>query len=143
LAMLLNNIVMNQKAIIFNPPYTLMFQSKAILKVLWDLYPNHPLLLEASYEPLVGIKQVSKPIFGREGGSVSILEADGSLTATIESEYDSHPVVYQAYTKLPQDSNGAFYQVGLFYAYEPCGLGFRKGGLILDNMSKFVGHIVE
>jgi len=143
LAMLLNNIVMNQKAIIFNPPYTLMFQSKAILKVLWDLYPNHPLLLEASYEPLLGIKQVSKPIFGREGGSVSILEADGSLTATIESEYDSHPVVYQAYTKLPQDSSGAFYQAGLFFAYEPCGLGFRKGGLILDNMSKFVGHIVE
>ena len=30
-----------------------------------------------------------------------------------------------------------------FYAYEACGLGFRKGGVILDNMSKFVGHIVE
>ncbi|WP_294956731.1 glutathionylspermidine synthase family protein, partial [Sulfurovum sp.] len=37
LAMLLTHIVQNQKAIIFNPAYTLMFQSKAMLKILWDL----------------------------------------------------------------------------------------------------------
>jgi glutathionylspermidine synthase len=72
LAMLLSNIVKNQKAIIFNPAYTLLFQSKGLLKILWDLYPNHPLLLESSFEPLEGQKQVKKPIFGREGGNVSI-----------------------------------------------------------------------
>jgi glutathionylspermidine synthase len=52
-------------------------------------------------------------------------------------------MVYQAYTELPTDSEGASYQAGVFYAYEACGVGFRKGGKILDNMSKFVGHIVE
>ena len=45
LAMLLTNIIKNQKAIIFNPAYTLLFQSKGLLKILWDLYPNHPLLM--------------------------------------------------------------------------------------------------
>ncbi|WP_234284404.1 glutathionylspermidine synthase family protein, partial [Campylobacter novaezeelandiae] len=30
-----------------------------------------------------------------------------------------------------------------FFAYEGCGLGFRKGSMILDNTSKFVGHIIE
>ena len=143
LAMLLKNIILNQKAIIFNPAYTLMFQSKALLKILWDLYPGHPLLLETSFKPLVGQKQVEKPIFGREGGNISILDTDGSPVVQAEGDYGNHKMVYQAYTELPSDSMGASYQAGLFYVFEACALGFRKGGLILDNMSKFVGHIVE
>jgi glutathionylspermidine synthase len=60
-----------------------------------------------------------------------------------EGDYDSHKMVYQAYTELATDSKGASYQAGVFYAYEACALGFRKGGKILDNMSKFVGHVVQ
>ncbi len=143
LAMLLTNIIKNQKAIIFNPAYTLIFQSKGLLKILWDLYPNHPLLLESSFEPLRGTKQVKKPVFGREGGSVSILDENGQESESIEGDYENHKMVYQAYTELPLDAQGQSYQAGVFYAYEACGLGFRKGGRILDNMSKFVGHIVQ
>ncbi|TET90762.1 MAG: glutathionylspermidine synthase family protein, partial [Sulfurovum sp.] len=138
LAMLLTNIIKNQKAIIFNPAYTLLFQSKGLLKILWDLYPNHPLLLESSFEPLEGQKQVKKPIFGREGGNVSILNEDASTLESIEGDYENHKMVYQAYTELVTDAQGLSYQAGVFYAYEACGLGFRKGGKILDNMSKFV-----
>ncbi|WP_295419605.1 glutathionylspermidine synthase family protein [Sulfurovum sp.] len=143
LAMLLTNIITNQKAIIFNPPYTLLFQSKGLLKILWDLYPNHPLLLESSFEPLEGQKQVKKPIFGREGGNVSILDENASELESVEGDYANHKMLYQAYTELPTDKEGKSYQAGVFYAYEACGLGFRKGGKILDNMSKFVGHIVS
>jgi len=143
LAMLLTNIIKNQKAIIFNPAYTLLFQSKGLLKILWDLYPDHPLLLESSFEPLEGKKQVKKPVFGREGGSVSILDGASNAIETIAGDYDSHKMVYQAYTELITDTQGLSYQAGVFYAYEACGLGFRKGGKILDNMSKFVGHIVK
>jgi len=143
LAMLLTSIIKNQKAIIFNPAYTLLFQSKGLLKILWDLYPSHPLLLESSFEPLEGQKQVKKPVFGREGGSVSILDEEGNDVENVEGDYDSHKMVYQAYTELPTDAQGQCYQAGVFYAYEACGLGFRKGGKILDNMSKFVGHIVK
>jgi glutathionylspermidine synthase len=143
LGALLGDIIAQQKAIVFNPAYTLMFQSKGIMKILWDLYPDHPLLLETSFEPLVGQKQVKKPIFGREGGSVSILDADGSEWLTEQGAYDAFASVYQAYTPLPSDTEGARYQAGLFYAYESCGLGFRKGGEIMNNMSKFVGHVVK
>ena len=143
LAMLLTNIIKNQKAIIFNPAYALLFQSKGLLKILWDLYPNHPLLLESSFEPLNGQKQVEKPVFGREGGNVSILDADTATLEHIDGDYSNHKMVYQAYTELPTDQEGLSYQAGVFYAYEACGLGFRKGGKILDNMSKFVGHIVK
>jgi len=143
LAMLLTNIIKNQKAIIFNPAYTLLFQSKGLLKILWDLYPDHPLLLETSFEPLAEQKQVKKPVFGREGGSVSILDEDGNNVESVAGDYDSHKMVYQAYTELATDTQGNSYQAGVFYAYEACGLGFRKGGKILDNMSKFVGHVVK
>jgi glutathionylspermidine synthase len=143
LAMLLTNIIKNQKAIIFNPAYTLLFQSKGLLKILWDLYPNHPLLLETSFEPLANQKQVEKPIFGREGGSVSIIDENNRKVEFEDGEYDNHKMVYQAYTDLATDSKGNSYQAGVFYAYEACGLGFRKGGKILNNMSKFVGHIVN
>ena len=143
LAMLLTNIIKNQKAIIFNPAYSLMFQSKGMLKILWDLYPNHPLLLETSFEPLVAQKQVEKPIFGREGGSVTIIDENNNKVEFEDGDYSSHKMVYQAYTELPTDSKGMAYQAGVFYAYEASALGFRKGGKILNNMSKFVGHIVK
>jgi len=143
LAMLLTTIIQNQNAIIFNPAYTLLFQSKGLLKILWDLYPNHPLLLESSFEPLEGQKQVQKPLFGREGGNVTILDENANTIEKVEGDYGNHKMLYQAYTELPKDEKGLSYQAGLFYAYEACGLGFRKGGKILDNMSKFVGHIVH
>jgi len=143
LAMILTNIIKNQQAIIFNPAYTLLFQSKGMLKILWDLYPNHPLLLESSFEPLEGKKQVQKPLFGREGGNVAILDESGNIIEKVEGDYGNHKMLYQAYTELPKDEKGFSYQAGVFYAYEACGLGFRKGGEIIDNMSKFVGHIVD
>ena len=143
LAMLLTNIIKNKEAIIFNPAYTLMFQSKAILKILWDLYPNHPLLLETSFEPLQNKKQVQKPIYGREGESVKILEANGKLLEGNNGNYDNHKMIYQEFVELPKDISGNYYQAGVFFAYEACGVGFRRGKAIIDNMSKFVGHMVE
>ncbi len=143
LALLLTQIIQNQKAIIFNPAYTLLFQSKGLLPILWQLYPNHPLLLESSFTPLDGQKQVQKPIFGREGESVRILDANAHPIAGGEGDYDNHKMVYQAFTELPQDSDGNYYQAGVFYAYESAALGYRKGGAIINNLSKFVGHIIE
>jgi glutathionylspermidine synthase len=143
LALILEEIITNKKAIIFNPAYTLMFQSKGFMKILWDLYPNHPLLLETSFEPLVGKKQVEKRCFGREGANVAIINSDNSLDIKTDGEYEGFKAVYQEYVELPQDDKGEYYQAGVFYSYEACALGFRKGGKILNNMSKFVGHIIK
>jgi len=142
LAMLLTQIMENQKAIILNPAYTLMFQSKAFMKILWDLYPNHPLLLETDFEPLKGVAQVEKKIFGREGANTIIVDENEKVMAKTDGEYGEFASIFQEYVELPTDSKGDRYQAGVFFAYEGCGLGFRKGGLIMDNYSKFVGHRV-
>jgi glutathionylspermidine synthase len=143
LALTLTEMIENQKVIIFNPAYTLLFQSKGIMKILWDLFPNHPLLLETSFEPLKNKKQVEKMCFGREGANVAIINSDNSLDIKTDGVYDNFKPIYQEYVEFPKDEEGNSYQAGVFYAYQACGLGFRKGGKILDNMSKFVGHIVE
>ncbi|WP_096014135.1 glutathionylspermidine synthase family protein [Campylobacter lanienae] len=143
LALIIKNIINNQKAIILNPAYTLLFQSKGIMKILWDLYPNHPLLLQSSFEPLKGKKQVKKPFLAREGANVSIINSDGSIEAQNSGEYDNGKFLYQEFAEFAKDSNGDSYQAGVFFAFEGCALGFRKGKDIIDNYSKFVGHIIE
>ena len=143
LALMLSELISNKKTIIFNPAYTLLFQSKGIMKILWDLYPNHPLLLETSFEPLSDTKQVEKMCFGREGANVAIVNDDNSLEIKTDGEYDNFKPIYQEYYEFNKDDQENHYQAGVFYSYEACGLGFRKGGIILDNFSKFVGHLIE
>ena len=143
LALIIKNIIKNQKAIILNPAYTLLFQSKGIMKILWDLYPNHPLLLESSFEPLKGKKQVKKPFLAREGANVSIINSDGSIEIQNDGEYANGKFLYQEFADFAKDESGNSYQAGMFFAFEGCALGFRKGKDIIDNYSKFVGHIIE
>ncbi|MFN3849383.1 MAG: glutathionylspermidine synthase family protein [Spirosomataceae bacterium] len=140
---ILTQIVKNDKAVVLNPAYTLIFQSKAILKVLWDLFPEHPLLLETQDKPLIGKKSVEKVLFGREGANVRILESDGNVLTEADGDYEEYPKVYQEYVEFLQDEKQNRYQAGVFFAYEACGLGFRRGGYIIDNTAQFVGHLVS
>jgi glutathionylspermidine synthase len=142
LAGMLTEITRNRKAMILNPAYTLLFQSKYILKVLWDLYPYHPLLLQTERYIIPHKKSVGKVLFGREGANVSIVERGGQVVEQAGGEFGSQPKVYQEYVEFPNDLGGSCYQAGVFYAGEACGLGFRKGGKILDNTAQFVGHMV-
>ena len=142
LATTLTNIIQNQKAIILNPAYTLLFQSKGIMKILCDLFPDSPYLLKTSYEPLNGIKQVEKAVFGREGANTKIIEEDGKVSEQTDGPYDNYKKIYQEYVEFPKDFKGNKYQAGVFFAYEACGVSFRKGSEIMDNMSKFVGHYI-
>ncbi len=143
LTTILTNLVCSGKTIVLNPAYVILFQSKAILKVLWDLFPNHPLLLACEDEPLVGKKSVEKVLFGREGANVRIIESSGATSEKKEGEYGEQRKIYQEYVPFLEDESGKSYQAGVFFAGEACGLGFRKGGKILDNQAQFCGHFIE
>lgn len=143
LALYLTNIMKNQKAIILNPAYTLLFQSKGIMKVLWDLFPNHPLLLQSDFTSLRNVKQVRKPFLAREGANVTIFDENGRVVANNGGEYEEGKFLWQEFNEFCKDEAGAKYQAGVFFAYEACALGFRKGGEILGNSSKFVGHLIK
>jgi len=142
LATTLTNIMKEQEAIILNPAYTLLFQSKGMMKILCDLFPDSQYLLKTSFEPLRGIKHVEKAVFGREGANTKIIDSDGTVVEQIDGPYDNYKKIYQEYVEFPKDDSGAKYQAGVFFAYEACGVSFRKGSEIMDNMSKFVGHVI-
>lgn len=148
LAQILTEISKNKKAVILNPAYTLLFQSKAILKVLWELYPNHPLLLETRSQSILGKTCVEKVLFGREGANVRIVSPSGTTETSTEGDYFEQNTVFQEYTEFLKDNAGnsraAFrYQAGVFFVGEACGLGYRRGGKILDNKAQFCGHLIE
>ncbi|PWJ60444.1 glutathionylspermidine synthase [Dyadobacter jejuensis] len=143
LTAMLTQLSRERKVLILNPAYTLLFQSKYILKILWDLYPYHPLLLQTEARPLSYKQYVKKVILGREGANVSIVQKDGTVLESVGGEYGEQPSVYQEYVALNQDEHGQSYQAGVFYAGEASGLGFRRGSKILDNKAQFVGHMVD
>ena len=51
-------------------------------------------VITSSFEPIASSMQVRKPIFGREGGSVSILDENGNIIEEMSGEYDSHKMLY-------------------------------------------------
>jgi glutathionylspermidine synthase len=82
-------------------------------------------------------------LFGREGANVRVLDASGEVTASVGGEYGGQASIYQAYAEFPTDDAGLRYQAGVFFAGEACGLGFRRGGVILDDRAQFVGHLID
>ncbi len=142
LTQILTEISKNKKAIILNPAYTLLFQSKAMLKILWELYPHHSLLLETTSQPISGKTCVEKVLFGREGANVRIISPVGSTEISTEGEYKSQKTVFQEYTEFIKDYAGNSYQAGVFFVGEASALGYRRGGRILDNKAQFCGHLI-
>ena len=138
---LLTSIAKNEQCVILNPAYTMLFQSKVILKVLWDLFPEHPLLLKTTTEKPEGIKYVEKVIFGREGANVSIRDENDEVMEEQVGEYES-PTIFQEYVELSTD-NGQSYQAGVFFIGEGAGLGFRRGTKIMNDTAEFVSHYIE
>jgi glutathionylspermidine synthase len=143
---ILTKIVQRDEAVVLNPAYTMLFQSKAILKYLWDLYPNDPAVLEATLKEPIGRSDfpfVQKVLFGREGSNVTVYDEIGLPVEVRGGVYEKQASVYQAYAELSRDAEGQYYQAGVFFAYESCGLGFRRSpNKIIDNGAQFVGHLI-
>jgi glutathionylspermidine synthase len=143
---MLTSIVKNGSTLILNPPYTMLFQSKGIMKILWDLYPNDPLLLKTTVQPpfVATEPYVKKTMLGREGANVSIVNQFGSVLEENKGDYGDYPSVYQSYATLAQDGELYYYQAGVFFVGEGCALGFRRSkSKIMDNGAQFVGHVVR
>ena len=80
---------------IVEPPWKMILSNKAVLPVLWEMFPGHPNLLPASRDRgAIAGPCVEKPIYGREGKDIRLLgAADGSS--------GHRDRVYQAAAPLP------------------------------------------
>jgi len=120
-------------------PWKVLLSNKAILAVLWEMFPDSPYLLPASLQEMTG-DFVKKPRQGREGGNVTIMRA-GQVIGETGGTYGG-PWVWQKLAER-RDFDGQYPILGSWmvngYA---CGMGIREDrGLITGNMSRFVPHV--
>jgi glutathionylspermidine synthase len=126
---------------IYEPAWKLILASKGILPILWELYPNHPNLLAASFKPLPGGGRMArKPLFSREGANIQILDGE-HVVETTEGPYTLDRGIYQEYCQLPRFDD-AYALVGSWViGNTPAGIGIREdSSVITRNTSKFVPH---
>ncbi len=122
------------------PPWKMIWSNKALLIVLWELFPNHPLLLRAAFEPWSD-SHAKKPLLAREGANVSLLSAGEAVAAT-GGPYGG-PFVYQELKTLPQFEGN--YPVIGSWLIDGCaaGMGIREDSQpITGNGSRFVPHCI-
>jgi glutathionylspermidine synthase len=123
------------------PAWKMLLSNKAILPILWELFPGHPNLLPASRDPLPA-PWVRKPLLGREGNNVTVSAPGAELTTP--GPYGDRGFVYQAYADLGcHDGHrpviGAWI-VGDDYA----GIGIRESeSFVTNDEARFVPHVVR
>ncbi len=125
---------------VIEPPWKMLLSNKAILPVLWEMFPGHPNLLAASFEPgRFKTDFVKKPLYSREGANVSITSATGTVEAP--GEYGEEGFIWQAYHELPR-FDGNYTVIGSWIiGEEPAGIGIREDASpITRNSSRFVPH---
>jgi glutathionylspermidine synthase len=123
------------------PIWKMLWNSKAILPVLHELFPDHPNMLGARRTPPSLDTFVRKPVFSREGANVEIVR-DNRIVEATGGDYGQEGYVYQELYDLP--CMGGAYPVGAWIVDgEPCGLGIREGSLITGASARFVPHVIE
>ncbi|MFH9223198.1 glutathionylspermidine synthase family protein [Streptomyces lydicus] len=121
-----------------------MLSNKALLAVLWELYPGHPNLLPAYLD---GPRELAhtrgyaaKPLLGREGAGVTLHEP-GSEPVLRGPE---DPCCYQELAPLP-DFDGNRVVLGAWVVEDQAaGLGIRESaGPVTDEYARFVPHVIR
>ncbi|WP_262150437.1 glutathionylspermidine synthase family protein [Chryseobacterium foetidum] len=125
------------------PSWKILLSSKAILPILWEMYPNHPYLLECYFEQRTLTSFVKKPIYSREGANVSI-HKNSVLLEKNEGEYGKTGFIYQQLFDLP-NFDGNHPVIGSWViGQEAAGIGIRESvNLITNNQSRFVPHLID
>lgn len=129
-----------ERLTLIEPPWKMILSNKAILPLLWEMFPHHPNLLPASFEEgRVGSAYCRKPRLSREGSNVSLYR-NGEVIST-EGEYGEEGFIYQALAPLPE-FDGNYPVLGSWIVgSHAAGLGIREDMTeITTDQARFVPH---
>ncbi|MEU1948238.1 glutathionylspermidine synthase family protein [Streptomyces sp. NPDC020125] len=124
------------------PAWKMLLSNKALLAVLWELFPDHPHLLPAYLDGPRELARangyVAKPLLGREGAGVTV-HPPGE-----EPVLRDEPCCYQELAPLP-DFDGNRVVLGTWVVEgEAAGLGIRESaGLVTDEYARFIPHVIR
>ena len=127
--------------ILIEPAWKMILSNKGILPILWELNPQHPNLLEASFESdHFRDNYVSKPLLSREGGNISVHR--GGKATEYEGTYGGKGNIFQELASIPSLA-GNYPVIGSWVICgEPAGIGIREDSQeVTTNTSRFVPHL--
>jgi glutathionylspermidine synthase len=126
------------------PSWKMILSNKAILPILWQLFPHHPNLLAAYFEPQRMLKNyIKKPILSREGANID-LYYDKELIYATPGDYGQEGYIYQELATLHKEESGFSIIGSWIIGQEPCGISFRESTMpITTDKSRFVPHIIK
>jgi len=99
------DVLLSPEITVFEPFWTLIPSNKAILPVLWQIFPDHPYLLNSQFELSEDLScrgYVSKPIAGRCGSNISVFDKHDQLLKETSGQFNEQDQVYQELWKLPE-----------------------------------------
>jgi glutathionylspermidine amidase/synthetase len=98
------DVLLRPEVMVYEPLWTLIPSNKAILPVLWEMFPEYPYLLNTAYElneALARTGYVVKPIVGRGGANISIVDRHEVVRAETGGRFEDRDQVYQQLYPLP------------------------------------------
>ena len=125
------------------PAWKSIISNKAILPLLWEMFPGHPNLLPAWFaedNPPLPEKYVIKPLFSREGANIRIMDTRGEV-ARADGPYGEEGYIIQQFHPLPV-FDGNYTVIGSWLIDDaPAGIGLREDKqMITQDLSRFYPH---
>ncbi len=135
-----------QKTLWLEPGWKAILSNKALLPMMWELFPEHPNLLPAYFEGDRRVKSlnsyVRKPLFSREGANVAIIK-EGELLEAAEGPYGEEGNIIQAYAPLPVFEGNHTLIGSWIVGDQACGLSVREDrSAITQDLSRFYPHAI-
>ncbi len=127
------------------PAWKVLMSSKALLPVLWELFPKHPNLLEAYFDsPAKRVRFdqnfVRKPLYSREGANITLYE-QGKVATVTQGQYGESGYVIQALAPLPKFGIHHTCIGSWLVGDDPAGIGIREDyTAITKDSALFVPH---
>lgn len=126
------------------PAWKSIISNKALLPLLWEMYPNHPNLLPAYFagESHNLTHYVTKPLFSREGANIQIID-NGQEVCKVDGPYGEEGMIIQQFQPMPR-FNDSYTLIGSWLVDdEPAGIGLREDrSLITQDLSRYYPHII-
>ena len=124
------------------PAWKMLLSNKAMLAVLWELFPDSPYLLPSYMDGTRDLTDfVKKPFLSREGANIEVYR--NRTLRTVTGGHYAGPAVYQALCELPDFAGNRPVIGSWVIGNDAAGIGIRESdGLITDNASRFVPHII-
>jgi glutathionylspermidine synthase len=139
------NIICDQNRTFWiEPAWKMILSNKAILPILWELFPEHPNLLPAHFDEPKIAEFVKKPILSREGANIQVI-SNGKIIGSTPGEYGKEGFIFQKYFPIPVFNGNNYPLIGSWIiGQQPAGMGIRESNqLITDNFSRFIPHLIE